>query len=59
MIGRSMAHIGQNRQEEIYGQMPFPPTTHQMMSAVVGLTDPVLCHSQDIKGFSTLKIRAL
>jgi len=63
MIGRSTAHIWRNRPtgtrggsaaghvlyQEFYGRMPFLPQTHQMMSAVVALPDPVLWHSQDNK----------
>jgi len=60
MIGRSLAHLERNQPTGtpggsatcfvarfFYGRMPFLPPTHQMMSAVVGLPYPVLCHSQD------------
>jgi len=69
MIGRSTAHIGRNRltgtregsaqvmfcSKSFYSRMPFLPPTHQMMSAVVGLPNPVLRHSQDFYAICRVK----
>jgi len=63
MIERSTAHYWRNQPTGserrmsyfvvivTYGHIPFLPPTHQMMSAVVGLPDPVLCHSKDYRSW--------